>query len=194
MAASRVRNFPLHHPSAPLPRLLPLLALLGLPVALGGCSLFHAQTDFRGQTADSRDVAELVPGVSTKADVQEELGSPTNIPSFDANTWLYLGQQTRLRIARTPGIEQQQVTVVHFDPDGTLRDIDTKDAPNGMKLTMASGATPSPGSEASFLGQLIGNIGKFSPGGSGGQGGALSGFASTNSSDLGEGGTTPGVP
>lgn len=179
----------LRHQSV-LPRVLPLLALvLGLP----GCSLFHSQTVYRGQTADSRDVAELVPGVSTKADVQTELGSPTNIPSFDQNTWLYLGQQTRTRVARTPGIEKQTVTVVTFDQDGVLTGIDTKPTPNGMQLAIAGGATPSPGSEASFMGQLIGNIGRFSPGGGGGAGSPLSGFASTNSGSLGEGGTTPGT-
>ena len=175
-----------------LPRLLPLAALL---IGLGGCSLFGSNEAFRGQTTDPRDVSELVPGVSTKADVQVELGSPTNVPSFNPNVWLYLGQKTHTRIGRTPGIEKQTVTVVQFDASGVLRSINTKPAPDGMQLAMAGGATPSPGSEASFLGQLIGNIGRFSPGGGGGggQGGALSGFASTSSGDLGQGGTTPGT-
>jgi outer membrane protein assembly factor BamE (lipoprotein component of BamABCDE complex) len=173
-----------------LVRILPTLAFaLGLPA----CSVIGGQTVYRGQTADPRDVYELVPGVSTKADVQEQLGSPTNIPSFDPNTWLYLSQQTHIRIARVPGIREQQVTVVRFDDKGVVKSVDTKEAPNGMQLAMAGGATPSPGSEASFLGQLIGNIGKFSPTGGGGANSPLSGFASTSSRDLGEGGTTPGV-
>jgi outer membrane protein assembly factor BamE (lipoprotein component of BamABCDE complex) len=170
------------------------LPIVGLAFSLSACSLLEAQTRYRGQTADPRDVYELVPGVSTKADVTVELGSPTNVPSFDDTTWLYLGQQTRNRIARTPGVLTQSVTVVTFDKTGTLVSIDTKPVPNGMQIAMAGGATKSPGSEASFLGQLIGNIGRFSPTGGGGGGGnsALSGFASTSSSSLGEGGTTPG--
>lgn len=175
---------------AALPRVLPLLVLA---VALSGCSLVEAQKVYRGQTTDPRDVAELVPGVSTKADVMEELGTPTNVPSFDENTWLYLGQQTHTRIAQVPGIISQTVTVVKFDSTGTVASIDTRPAPNGMQLTMASGATASPGSEASFLGQVIGNIGRFSPTGGSGSSNPLSGFASTSTSTLGEGGTNPGT-
>jgi len=174
---------------AALPRVLPLFALA---YALSACSLVEAQKVYRGQTADPRDVAELVPGVSTKADVQEELGTPTNIPSFDPDTWLYLGQQTHTRIAQTPGIINQTVTVVRFDPSGTMTSIDSRAAPNGMQLSMAGGATASPGSEASFIGQVIGNIGRFSPTGGSGSSNPLSGFASTSSSSLGEGGTNPG--
>jgi hypothetical protein len=44
---------------------------------------------------------------------------------------------------------------------------------------MAAGATPSPGSEASFLQQLFGNVGKFTPAGLPG-GGGLGGFGSGN--------------
>jgi len=175
---------------AAIPRVLPLLALA---FALAACSLVEAQKVYRGQTTDTRDVAELVPGVSTKADVQEELGTPTNIPSFDPDTWLYLGQQTHTRIAQTPGIISQTVTVVKFDPSGTLASIDSHPAPNGMQLSMASGATASPGSEASFIGQVIGNIGRFSPTGGSGSTNPLSGFASTSSADLGQGGTSPGT-
>ncbi len=179
-------------------RLAPVFVLSTALLSLGltGCSVVEAQKSFRGQTPDQRDVAELVPGVSTKADVREELGTPTNVPSFDDSTWLYLGSQTRLRIARTPGIIEQSVTVVRFDQTGTLLSIGDKQAPDGMQLSMAAGATPSPGSSTSFFAQLIGNIGRFSPTGGGGSGqgsSPLSGFASTNSSNLGEGGTTPGT-
>ena len=179
---------------ATLFRALPHLALAAaLSGSLSACGLFVAPTVYRGQAADPRDVAELVPGVSTKADVQVELGSPTNVPSFDDTTWLYLGQQTHTRIAQTPGIISQTVTVVKFDSTGTLASIDTRPAPNGMQLSMTGGATASPGSEASFLGQVIGNIGRFSPSGGSGASNPLSGFASTSSSTLGEGGTSSGT-
>lgn len=175
--------------NAALPRALSVFALL---ISLSGCGLFQSQTRYRGQTPDQRDVTELVPGVSTKADVQTELGSPTNVPSFDDQTWLYLGQLTHTRIARTQGVIAQYVTVVKFDQAGVLQSIDTKNVSNGMDLAMASGATASPGSSSSFLGQVIGNIGRFSPAGGSGASNPLSGFSSGSSSDLGQGGTTPG--
>ena len=173
-----------------LSRALPLGALV---LSLTGCGLWQSQTRYRGQTTDPRDVAELVPGVSTKADVMEELGSPSDVPSFDQQTWLYLGQETHTRIARTPGIISQAVTVVKFDQNGVLQSIDTKTPPNGMQLAIAGGATASPGSSSSFLGQVIGNIGRFSPSGGSGASNPLSGFSSGSSSDLGQGGTTPGT-
>ncbi len=61
-----------------------------------------------------------------------------------------------------------------FDDRGVLQSIKRLDQDDAQPVSVVSRATPSPGSESSFLQQLLGNVGKFNAGpnatGSGGSG------------------------
>ena len=128
-------------------RVLPLAALcLLLGLLLGACSVFQWPQQVRGNKIDPDQLKELVPGTSTRDDVSALIGSPTARATFDDNTWLYITQETRPRVART---------------------LDQADA---LPVSMASQTTPSPGTEASFMQQLLGNIGRYNPGALGGGG------------------------
>ncbi len=159
----------------------PLLRTLILLLPLGGCgviTLFNPTHAHRGQIVDADALKELVPGTSSRADATSLLGSPTARATFDDNTWIYISQITSTRIGRTPGITAQKVIVLKFDPKGTLTGIRQLDRQDGKQIAMAAGATPSPGSEASFMQQLLGNVGKFTPAGLPGGGGG-GGFGSS---------------
>ncbi len=146
-------------------------------VLLGGCSFLGPTHTTRGNMVDVDQLKELVPGTSTRTDVTSLIGSPTAHATFDDNTWIYIGQITQARVGRLPGVDRQQVVELTFDTGGTLRGEKVLDKADGLPVSMASGATRSPGSEASFLQQLIGNVGHFSPGGLGlgGNGGSSPG-------------------
>ncbi len=157
-------------------RLRPLMVLL--PLVVSGCGAFHifdSTNVRRGSIVPPDALAELVPGTSTRADATSLLGSPTAHATFDDNTWIYIGQITRTRIARTPGVRMQEVVALHFDSNGTLRSIDKHGLADAKQIAMAPGATPSPGSEASFMQQLLGNVGRFTPAGLPGSNGASAG-------------------
>lgn len=143
---------------------------LALPAcaAVSGCSVFHiwdAAHYRHGALVEQDALKQLVPGTSTRADATSLLGSPTARATFDDNTWIYVTQITVTRIGRLPGVTQQKVLVLKFDPGGTLRSVDQLDKDNAKQIAMAPGATPSPGSEASFMQQLLGNVGRFTPAG-----------------------------
>lgn len=149
-----------------------LVLLTGL-LLLGGCSFFGASDTVRGNRVDAYRLQELVPGTSTEADVTALIGSPTAKATFDPNTWLYISELTHIRIASTLGYDRQAVVVLTFDDHGVLRGIKKLNEENGLPMTMVARTTPSPGTEASFLQQLFGNVGRFNPvgGGTGGVGG-----------------------
>jgi outer membrane protein assembly factor BamE (lipoprotein component of BamABCDE complex) len=158
---------------------LPALLLL-LLVALPSCSAFQTPRVQRGNKVDVTQLKDLVIGTSTKADVSSLFGSPTARATFDDNKWIYISEMTRTRIGRTPGVIDQQVTMFAFDQGGVLREIKQLDQDASRDVDVVSRATPSPGSEASFMQQLLGNVGKFTPGGpsgsgagSGGSGGSI---------------------
>jgi outer membrane protein assembly factor BamE (lipoprotein component of BamABCDE complex) len=139
----------------------PIIWLLLGCLLLGGCSLFQAQEQLRGNRVDADSLKELVPGTSTKADVTALIGSPTATATFDNNTWLYVSEVTRPRIGRVQGVLSQHVVVLSFSGQGVLRHVDQLDQDDSVPVTVVARTTPSPGTEAGFFQQLFGNIGRF---------------------------------
>ena len=75
----------------------------------------------------------------------------------------------------------QQVVSLTFDAKGVLRAVDVKTEENARDVSVVSRATPSPGTDSTFLQQLFGNIGRFGPGiGAGTGGGGGTGTSSGN--------------
>src|SRR5208337_3517652 len=124
----------------------------------GGCSMpafLSYPPQVRGNVVDGEMLKQLVPGTSTRNDVTSLIGSPTAKATFDDNTWLYIAEVTRPVIAGTLSVLDQQVIALTFDDKGVLRNLATKTADDGLSVSMAGGATPSPGSEATFMQQLL---------------------------------------
>jgi outer membrane protein assembly factor BamE (lipoprotein component of BamABCDE complex) len=139
---------------------LPSIILVACLV-LGGCSFFEAKPQLRGNHVDADQLKELVPGTTTRADVTALIGSPTARATFDDNTWLYVSEVTRRRIARTDGVLSQKVVVLSFNDQGVLQDVKQVNQDEAVPVSIVARSTPSPGTEASFLQQLFGNIGRF---------------------------------
>jgi outer membrane protein assembly factor BamE (lipoprotein component of BamABCDE complex) len=158
---------PLRPPT--LRRLLLISCLL-----LSSCGWLMPPPVLRGNKVDPESMKELTPGISTKADVSAIIGSPTARDTFDDNTWLYITEVTQQRIGRVLGEIDQNVVVVNFDDKGVLKSIGKLNKDDGLPVTMIARTTASPGTEASFLQQLLGNIGRFNPTGAGSTSGANS--------------------
>jgi outer membrane protein assembly factor BamE (lipoprotein component of BamABCDE complex) len=169
MAACRVpeEEFPVL-PKLPARRLAPrLLAVMLAVSALAGCSALPGFMTFppqvRGNRVDDEMLSQLVPGTSTRADVTALIGSPTARATFDDNTWLYIGEVTKPVIGATNAVLDQKVVVLTFDAQGVLRGIDHKSQQDSVPVSVVARSTPAPGNDTSFLQQLLGNVGKFSP-------------------------------
>jgi outer membrane protein assembly factor BamE (lipoprotein component of BamABCDE complex) len=135
---------------------------------VSSCAWLMPPPQLRGNKVDPESLKELVPGTSTKADVTAVIGSPTARDTFDDNTWLYISEVTQERIGRVLGELNQDVVVMNFDDKGVLTNIHKLDKEDGLPVAVIARTTPSPGTEASFMQQLLGNIGRFNPTGAGG--------------------------
>ena len=144
-----------------------MVAVLAL-VALGGCSVIRSPTQARGHKVDEDLLKELVPGTSSRADVTALLGSPTARATFDDTTWIYLSSVTRTQVARLPGLDSQDVTVIRFTPNGIVQDIKRLNQEDAVSVDVVTRATPTPGSERTFLQEFLGNVGRLNPGAPGG--------------------------
>lgn len=149
--------------------------LLVACLLLSSCGWLMPPPQLRGNKVDPEQLKELTPGTSTKADVTAIIGSPTAAGTFDNNTWLYISELTQQRIGRTLGEVDQNVVILTFDDSGVLKNIQQRSKDDALPVTVVARTTPSPGTEASFMQQLLGNIGRFNPTGAatpGGGGGA----------------------
>jgi outer membrane protein assembly factor BamE (lipoprotein component of BamABCDE complex) len=142
---------------------------------LSSCGWLMPAPQVRGNKVDPESLKELVPGTSTKADVSAIIGSPTARDTFDDNTWLYISELTQPRIGQTLGELDQNVVVLNFDDKGVLKAMDKLSKDAALPVTMVARTTPSPGTEASFMQQLLGNIGRFNPAGGAPTGGPSGG-------------------
>ena len=147
------------------------LTLFLLATLLGGCSYVDFPPQVRGNKVDIDQLKDLVPGTSTRADVTSLLGSPTAKASFDDNTWIYISEVTQPRVGRVQGINSQQVVALTFDDRGVLNSVKQMSQKDSKPVDIVSRATPSPGSEATFMQQLLGNVGRFTAGAAPGAGG-----------------------
>ena len=158
-----------------MPTVLLRRLLLTSCLLLSSCAWLMPAPQLRGNRVDPDSIKELTPGTSTKADVTAVIGSPTARDTFDDNTWLYISELTQQRIGRTLGEIQQNVVVLNFDDKGVLKSIDRLNQADGLPVSVIARTTASPGTEASFMQQLLGNIGRFNPTGAGTPGGAGAG-------------------
>ena len=139
-----------------------------LAVLLAGCQLpdfLSYPPQVRGNKVDEDQLAQLVPGTSTRQDATALLGSPTAKATFDDNTWIYISEVTRPVIGGTQGVEAQHVVLLSFDDKGVLTRVQKKNRADSLPVDVVSRTTPSPGTEASLWQQLLGNVGKFNAGG-----------------------------
>jgi outer membrane protein assembly factor BamE (lipoprotein component of BamABCDE complex) len=138
---------------------------LALCLSVTACGWMLPSPQTRGNKVEPEQLKELVLGTSTKADVTALIGSPTQKATFDENTWLYITEITRPRLGRTIGVLDQEVVVLSFDDRGVLTNVKTITRDDAVPVSVAARTTPSPGTEASFMQQLLGNIGKFNAAG-----------------------------
>ncbi|UPY37938.1 outer membrane protein assembly factor BamE [Sediminicoccus sp. KRV36] len=150
-----------------------LLLALALP-ALAGCSylpplperpreVFTTPIVNRGHAVSDEQIAQLTPGVTSRADVQALLGSPSHAGTFSDENWYYISGVTQQRPARTMALRSQRVVVVAFNPAGTVAEVRQLNQDDMPRVNFVSRETPSPGTERSLLQALFGNVGRVGP-------------------------------
>jgi outer membrane protein assembly factor BamE (lipoprotein component of BamABCDE complex) len=162
----------------------PLLAALLAAPTLAGCAylppaperprnVFSTPVVPRGHAVSEEQIQQITPGVTTRADVQALLGSPSQTSTFTDDNWYYFSSATQLRPGRTLAVRDQKVVAIAFNAQGTVtgvRAIGQADMPD---VRFVNRETPTPGNDRTILQALFGNIGRFNSGPMGGSGGDI---------------------
>ncbi len=135
------------------------LALVGglclLAAACGGTE------ELRGNEPDPEKVLAVNPGIDTRQQVAQLLGTPSTTGTFDPNTWYYISKRTWQYAFFDPEVVDQEVLVVRFDDGGMVSDMYIYGVENGVVVEPVERSTPTFGQELTILQQLLGNFGRF---------------------------------
>jgi len=148
---------------------LAMVALLGTAGCSGlssvpGLGLFESPRQMRGHAVDEATLTQITPGVSSRADVETLIGSPSHTGTFDNSVWYYMSSVTRQRPGRTLSVEDQRVVAIRFTQAGVVEDIRRIGPEEARDVRVVSRITPSPGNDRTIMQQLFGNIGRLAPG------------------------------
>lgn len=142
------------------PLLRSLLLAGGAVFALAACS---PTIDQRGNLPTPDRLAQIKAGESTRDEVTQILGSPSVIPSFDKNTWLYVSSKTQNVAFLKTQIIDQEVLEIAFNEEGIVQDIRKLGLQDARNVAPVERTTPAPGHEMTVIEQLVGNFGRFNP-------------------------------
>lgn len=121
----------------------------------------------RGNLPRPEKLDQVKVGLSTRNDVRELLGPPSNVGTFNDKVWYYISQTTEDVPMGLPEVLDRKIVTIHFNDTGLVEDIKTLDKTAGRDISPVDRTTPAAGHEPSLLRDLFGNIGKVSPSSSG---------------------------
>lgn len=117
-----------------------------------------------GHRLSAEDLARIQPGVSSKLDVLNAIGSPSAQATFENDRWYYVTQKTEKSSFYQQELTQQDVITITFATDGTVDNVTTKDLSDAQSVQPDGDKTVTLGNELSLIQQLLGNIGRFNTG------------------------------
>lgn len=136
------------------------LSLAGLAlVALGACA---AQIRQHGYVPEEADLQQIVPGVDTRATVEDLVGVPTSSGVLNDSGFYYIQSQVRHFGWKRPQVTNREVVAVTFDGAGVVQNITTYGLEDGNVVALNRRVTKSGDGEISFIRKLFGNIGGLS--------------------------------
>ncbi len=135
------------------------LAAPSAVVVLAGCA---PTVDQRGNLPEPEKLAEIKPGVTTKEQVSQLLGTPSSVSTFNDKTWYYISRGPSRSSFFSPDVLDQQVFIVAFDDGGVVRERRAHGLADGRTVEpVARRDAVRRAASSALLEQLIGNVGRF---------------------------------
>lgn len=156
-----MRRLPINR--SPVSALL-LCSVVAGAMLMASCSPMRSSN---GYLPDTELVEKVRPGVHDRESVAELLGSPTSVAQFKPEVWYYVKREAEQLAFLPEKVTMQSVVAVKFDEAGIVTDVKRYDLEDGKEIEFVERITPTRGKELTFLGQLFGNVGRFSNAGTG---------------------------
>lgn len=135
--------------------------LLGFIMLLSACSsdvfLVH-----NGNMPSNDKVNQVAKG-QTRAEVEQILGAPSAVTSFDANTWIYMSSTLKKVAFFEPEETKRDVLAITFNDKGVVSAIKTYNKEDGKNIAIDKTETPTVGHNIGFFRKYFGGVGAYMP-------------------------------
>lgn len=138
-----------------------LAALLSLSLLMAAC---EASVDEHGFVPRPEDLQSIRPGATTREQVRELLGTPVAMAPFEHGAWYYASSSFENYMFFAPRLRERGLVVIRFGSNGAVAEIEQLDEKDGRDILLVERKTETRGRELGLMGQLLGNIGRFSGG------------------------------
>ena len=125
---------------------------------LAGCT---ETINTRGNLPDPKVVAQIEPGRHTRTDIQQLLGTPSTVATFEKEIWFYIGGRVMSKSFSEDVVLERRVLSIRFNKRGIVSKLDNLDATRIARIEFVERETPTKGKDLTILQQMIGNIGRF---------------------------------
>lgn len=128
-------------------------------VVLGACT---AQYQTHGYMPPEEDLQQIVPGVDTRASVEDLVGVPTTSGATRDSGFYYIETEVKRFAWRAPEVIDRRVLAITFDSAEVVENIITYGLEDGKVVPIQKRVTRSGDGDIGFIRRLFGNIGGLS--------------------------------
>jgi outer membrane protein assembly factor BamE (lipoprotein component of BamABCDE complex) len=141
------------------------LAGMGLALLLMACS---PQYQNHGYVPPQDQLEQIVVGSDTKESVAQKIGVPTASGVLSDDSYYYVKMRQRALGFMAPKEIEREVVTVSFNQAGVVENVERFGLESGQVVPLSRRVTTSPVADNTFLRQILGNLGRFSPSAFGG--------------------------
>lgn len=127
-----------------------------LCIALAGCT---ARYRTHGYVPSEDELQQIVPGVDTRATVEDLVGVPSTSGTLNESGFYYIESDVRHFAWKQPEVVDREVLAITFDSTGVVENIERFGLEDGQVVPIARRITRSGDGDISFIRKLFGNIG-----------------------------------
>ncbi len=132
-----------------------LLAAATLVASLAACT---TRIERRGIDLDPDMLRRIEPGVSDRADVRDNLGSPSSQATFGGETWYYISARKKHVAFYATEITDQRVIAIAFDDAGVVTSMRGYGPEHAQKIDPVERTTATGGRKLTILEQMFGTL------------------------------------
>lgn len=144
-----------------MPKALRLWAAALLCLSLAACGGIYRD---HGYIPPPEDLEQIVVGIDTRASVEETLGSAGSSSVLGDSGMYFVRSRIRTLAMLEPEVVERQVLAISFDDNDVVTNLETFGLERGQVVPLTRRVTSSGVRDTTFLRQLLGNIGRFTPG------------------------------
>ncbi len=143
-----------------------IMVTASMAAVIAGCS---PTVDYRGYLPKQSQLQQVQPGMA-KAEVEAILGSPSTTATVNVtgDSYYYISSVVETRAFFNPKEVDRKVLAVRFNQLDQVESFAHYGLEDGQIIDINTRKTPTRGKELTVLQQMFSNIGRFSPGGTGG--------------------------